>query len=123
MRKLISNGKCVPYDPNLKLLARDLRNNATPQEQKVWYFLRELKFKFVRQKPLLTYIVDFYCAKKKLVIEIDGLQYYDEFDLGQDQVRTQTLNNIDIQVIRFTNKEVDDDFPFIRNQILNILDN
>ena len=67
--------RIIPYNPNLKLLAKDLRNNSTFGEVILWKKLKGKQFfgyDFHRQKPLLDYIVDFYCAELNLIIEIDG---------------------------------------------------
>jgi very-short-patch-repair endonuclease len=66
----------LPYNRKLKPLAQELRRNATPQENKLWYeFLRSHDIPFARQKTIEYYIVDFICPSRKLVIEIDGSQH------------------------------------------------
>ncbi|MVN21167.1 endonuclease domain-containing protein [Mucilaginibacter arboris] len=102
--------KIIPYNPKLKQLSRDLRNNSTPGEIKLWQELKAKQFygyDFHRQKPLLNYIVDFYCAELNLVIEIDG-RYHEEIT-DKDLNRTQELTNYKLNVLRFTEYEVKTD--------------
>ena len=69
----------LPYNKNLFQKARKLRNNATPEENKLWYqYLAKSPIRFLRQKPIDNYILDFYCPEKKIGIEIDGSQHYTE---------------------------------------------
>ena len=98
-----------PYRTQLKPLSRKLRSNMTEAEQKLWFMLRRKQIQglqFYRQKPLLQYIVDFYCPKAKLVIELDGGQHYEETNQKQDQARTNALNALGLTVIRFNNRQV-----------------
>ena len=98
------------YDYNHKLtpVARMLRNNATPQENQLWYrYLRTFRPKFQRQKVLLDFIADFYCAKAKLVVEIDGSQHFTEEGELHDADRTEIIETLGVKVIRFTNIEID----------------
>ena len=77
--------------------AKDLRKNMTKEERRLWYdYLRKQEVRFVRQKIIGKYIVDFYCAKAKLVIELDA----------QDAARTKYLENCGLTVIRIPNNEV-----------------
>ena len=100
-------------------LARNLRNNATPQERKIWYlFLRRFPLRFHRQKAIGPYIVDFYCHKAKLVIEIDGSQHIEQEKQENDQKRTDYLESIGLGVIRFTNRDIDHNFDGVCNQIV-----
>lgn len=83
----------------------------TPQESKLWfYFLRKHKYKFYRQRPINKYIADFYCYSAKLVIEIDGSQHYTPEGIEYDTLRTEIINLYGIEVIRFTNQEIDCNF-------------
>jgi very-short-patch-repair endonuclease len=101
--------RIIPYNPNLKLLARDLRNNSTLSEILLWKKLKGKTFfgyDFHRQKPLLEYIVDFYCAELNLIIEIDG-KYHDHPDIYyKDIKRQQELEQYDLHFLRFTEKEI-----------------
>ncbi len=98
------SGKNIP-------LARRLRKNATPQEKHLWYdFLSKYPIRFQRQKAIDNFIVDFYCHKAKLVIEIDGSQHYSYSGLKRDQFRTETLEGYDLKMIRFTNVQINKQF-------------
>ena len=72
-RNLVYNGRHLPYRESLVEYSRQLRNNMTKAERKMWYdFLRDLQVSVLRQRPIDCYIVDFYVPKAMLVIEIDG---------------------------------------------------
>jgi very-short-patch-repair endonuclease len=99
--------KIIPYNTNLKQLARQLRNNSTPGEIKLWQELRNKQFHghdFHRQKPLLNYIVDYYCAELELVIELDGR--YHEAISDNDSERDSDFAKFNLTVIRFSEVEV-----------------
>jgi len=114
----------IPYNKNLIQNSRNLRASATKQENKLWYqYLAKSPIRFVRQKPIDNYIVDFYCPLKKLVIEIDGSQHYTEDGLQYDKIRTDTLNQYSITVIRFTNEEVNKNFYEVCEHIEDIVKN
>ena len=92
-------------------VARMLRKNMTKEERRLWYdFLRVYPVKFLRQKVFVKYVLDFYCAKAKLVIELDGSQHYDEDGLRKDMERTAFLESYGLQVLRITNIEVSRNF-------------
>lgn len=98
-----------PYNKNLKQPSRDLRNNMTDVEQLLWQRLRRkqiLGLQFYRQKPILNFIVDFYCPKANLVIECDGGQHYTAEGLEADRVRDGTLAELGLTVLRFDNRQV-----------------
>ena len=98
-----------PYNKYLKLPSRDLRNNMTDAEQMLWQRLRRkqiLGLQFYRQKPILNFIVDFYCSAAKLVIECDGGQHYTEDGLKADQIRDQALSELGLVVLRFSNRQI-----------------
>ena len=91
--------------------AINLRKNATPQENRLWYdFLSKHKIRFQRQKAIDNFIADFYCHKARLIIEIDGSQHYTEEGRQKDEFRTEILEGYDLQVIRFTNHQIDTNF-------------
>ncbi len=97
----------LPYNKKLKQRAQELRNEATPEENKLWFeFLRKHDCSFARQKTIDNYIVDFFCASKKLVIEIDGNQHYTDEGMEYDDVRTDLLESMDLHVLRFANAEI-----------------
>ena len=96
---------------HLKKNAQLLRKNMTPQEKHLWYdFLRSHAPQFYRQKTVLRYILDFYCPKVRLAVELDGSQHYEEGKKQYDEKRTEKLKKLGISVLRFTNKEVDVNF-------------
>ena len=101
-------GGYIPYNKTLTEKARKNRKNLTPAEQKLWYEVLQSKrldnLKFTRQKPLDEYIVDFYCAKLMLAIEIDGDTHAGQKQYDED--RTKNLNKFGVEVIRYTNAEV-----------------
>ncbi len=98
---------------NNKLLpnARKLRREMTPHERKLWYlFLRTYPVKIYKQRIIDNFIVDFYCASAKLVIEIDGSQHYEEEQQQYDRDRSAVLESYGLTVIRFANNEIDRQF-------------
>lgn len=97
----------IPYNKNYKERARNLRKNMTQEERKLWYlYLKNNKHRFLRQKIIENYIVDFYCPDKKIVIELDGSQHYTTDGLEYDKIRTELLNAYNVRVIRFSNHEI-----------------
>jgi very-short-patch-repair endonuclease len=99
----------MPYNPNNKEFARQNRNqhNMTESEWKIWNIvLKKDKtwYRFLRQKPIWNYILDFYCHKLKLWIEIDGKSH--EPKVEEDEIRTGYLDSQWIDIIRYTNEEV-----------------
>ncbi len=98
-----------PYNKNLKQVSRDLRKNMTDAEKLLWSRLRNkqiLGLQFYRQKPILNYIVDFYCPAVNLVIECDGSQHYTDDGLEADRVRDEALAYLGLKVLRFDNGQV-----------------
>jgi very-short-patch-repair endonuclease len=107
----------------MKPRAQEMRKNATPQENKLWYlFLRKHKCPFTRQKTIDSYIVDFFCPSKKLVIEIDGSQHYTNDGLEYDRIRTELLESMELHVIRLTNAVIDTSFAKVCADIQNNID-
>ena len=100
--------------------ARELRKNMTKQERKLWYnFLRGYWIRWRRQKVIGEYIVDFYCVQLKLAIELDGSQHYEDAARVYDQKRTEFLAKMGIQVLRYTNLEVNQQFDVVCTDIDN----
>ena len=94
-------------NPRLSSNARTLRRNMTPQERHLWYdYLRELPFMVHRQKVLGPYIVAFYIAAAKIVIEVDGSQHFEASGQERDRVRDGWLQEQGIRVLRFSNYEI-----------------
>ena len=99
----------LKYNKNLKYKARNLRSNMTDSEQLLWSKLRRkqiLGVQFNRQKPIGNFIVDFYAASAKLVIEVDGSQHVDPEQIVRDRNRTEFLRSQGLQVLRFDNRQV-----------------
>jgi len=83
----------------------------TREEKHLWYdFLRNYNTKIYRQKILGKYIADFYCAKAKLVIEIDGSQHFNDEGEYKDSERTKFLEKYDLMILRIPNNEVNKNF-------------
>ena len=99
-----SNADIVPY-------AKELRQSMTKEERHLWYdFLRDYPIRFYRQKVLGKYIADFYCAKAKLGIELDGSQHFTDEGLRYDDERTRFLENYGLLVVRVANGDVNANF-------------
>ncbi len=108
----------LKYNKSVIPQARALRKNMTKQENKMWYdFLNKYKPRFQRQKTIGDYIVDFFCAKAFLALEIDGEQHYKKDGFEYDKIRTAHLNNMGVTVMRVTNREVDNYFDIVCEQI------
>ena len=104
----------LPQNKKLKGFARKLRNNATRHENRLWYdFLQSYPLQFNRQMIIMNYIADFYCAKARLVIELDGSQHYTEEGKSRDVAREELLKSLDLEVLRFSNLDVDQTFEGI----------
>ena len=98
------NGEHIPF-------AKQLRKNATRQERHLWYdFLSGYEIRFQRQKVIDTFIADFYCHRAHLVIEVDGSQHYTPEGKSKDEFRTERLEEYGLLVIRFTNRQIDENF-------------
>jgi very-short-patch-repair endonuclease len=110
-RSLTAGSLFLPYDRTLINRAKALRRNPTPAEQKLWNYLRTLSLRFLRQRPIDYFIVDFYCAQIKLVIEVDGDSHFTPEGIAADRERTARLEGYGLRVIRFTNHEVLTSFP------------
>ncbi len=116
---ILTEGKYfLPYNPQLTERAREMRKNPTLAERKLWGYLRDFPVKMWRQKPINNFIVDFYCPKLKLVIEVDGDSHYTQEKLVYDQERTRILEGYGLRVIRFTNNEVLSDFDEVCEKIM-----
>lgn len=101
----------IKYNGDLIKKAQELRKNATPWENKLWYeFLRSYTPRFQRQKAIDSFIVDFYCGKAKLAVELDGGGHYEENKIKKDERRTVCINRQGIKVIRFPNIDIDKNF-------------
>ncbi len=101
----------IKYNKKYNQRARNLRKNMTQEERKLWYlFLKNHKERFLRQKIIDNYIVDFYCPNKKTIIELDGSQHYTIDGQEYDEIRTDILNAYELEVLRFSNYEINNQF-------------
>ncbi|MBT3301226.1 MAG: DUF559 domain-containing protein [Bacteroidetes bacterium] len=101
--------KIIPYNPRLKQLARNLRNNSTQSEIRLWGYLKGkqiMGYDFHRQKPIDNYILDFFCNELMLGIELDGYSHHFEEVLVKDERKEKRMNELGIKVIRFEDEEV-----------------
>ncbi|MBQ9842337.1 MAG: endonuclease domain-containing protein [Clostridia bacterium] len=99
-------------------LAKALRKHMTPWERKLWYeFLRNYPIRFQRQKAIGNYIADFYCAKARLVVELDGGGHYTAQQADRDMVRTKELENMNLTVLRFCNADIIHNYRSVCEQI------
>ena len=106
------------YNKKLISRAKELRKEMTKHERQLWYnFLRNHRVKFYKQKIIDNFIVDFYCNSAKLAIEVDGSQHYMEDGIEYDKERTKILNCYGIEVIRFSNVEIEKNFEEVCRMI------
>ena len=101
---MCKNNNWIWYHPDLIDCARDLRKNPTKAEHLLWQRLKG--YRFHRQKPLLYYIVDFYCPKLKLAIEVEGSIHEREDVAYRDTIRLDELGDFGIEILQFSNYEV-----------------
>ena len=116
----------LPYNKNLKELARELRKNMTDAERRVWSKIRRKQlrgFQFYRQKNIGDYIVDFYCPAAKLIVELDGGQHYSEENIEKDEARDKFLSDLGFRVLRFSNSDVFKNIEGVVTEIYNHLEN
>ncbi len=110
----------IHYNPKLKALSRELRKKGTLSEVLLWNVLKGKKIKgyrFMRQKPVGNYIVDFFCSKLKLVIEIDGISHSEKS--ASDRIRQQKLESLGLSVLRFYEWDVKKDIHAVVQVIEN----
>ena len=99
------------HNRNLTNIARNLRKNMTKEERHLWYdFLRSYPVRFLRQKVIDNYVVDFYCHEARLIIELDGSQHYEEKGLLKDKIRTKKIESRNLTIIRIPNNEITKNF-------------
>lgn len=110
--------------PTIRQLARELRQPQTPAEATLWRHLRNrnLKYKFRRQHPIDFFIIDFYCAEAKLLIEIDGASHLIKEQMEYDQARTEYLEDLGYKVIRFTNDDVRYTINQVASEIIRVVE-
>ncbi|MBC8265745.1 MAG: endonuclease domain-containing protein [Flavobacteriales bacterium] len=110
----------ITYNPKLKALAKNLRNNATKSEIILWGYLKGRKmmgYKFSRQKPIDNYIADFFCNELKLTIELDGYSHQIDEVFEKDLKKTKVLNNLGISVLHFDDKDVFENIDNVLREI------
>ena len=108
----------IPKDNSQLENARRLRREMTPHERKLWYlFLRKYPVKIYKQRIIGRFIVDFYCACANLVIEVDGSQHYESQGMAYDEERSAFLSALGLQVLRFSNRDIDRNFRGVCEQI------
>ena len=101
----------LPKNNKMLETARALRREMTPQEHKLWYaFLKDYPIKIYKQRIIVSYIVDFYCAKVKLVIELDGPIHKHEQNIQHDTNRDERLKSYGLEILRIPNAKIDSDF-------------
>lgn len=107
--------------PILKDRRKELRNNATPAEQKLWSMLQHSNlggYKFRRQHSVGPYILDFYCPSERLAVELDGDSHFTEDAIEYDRERTAYLNGLHIRVLRFLNTDVYENLNVVCESII-----
>ena len=110
------------YNENLLSNSQELRKNMTPEENHLWYdFLKLLPFAVKRQKVIESFIVDFYIPKAKIVIELDERQHLMREHHEKDSERDKILSDLGIEVLRFSNEDVNKRFNTVCNLILDKL--
>ena len=109
-------------NPKLTKRSQQLRKDMTPEEKKLWYqFLKGLPVTIRRQKVIGRYIADFYCAKALLVIELDGSQHFEEKGQQNDQARDAYFRSLGITVLRYSNRQIHQEFAGVCEDILRYL--
>ena len=109
----------VKKNDSLLVFAKELRRNMTPQEKRLWYdYMSKYPVKTYRQRIIDNFIVDFYCAKARLVIELDGSQHYTPDGKRHDSLRTDIIEKYKLKVIRFSNSDIDEKF----NGVCSVID-
>jgi very-short-patch-repair endonuclease len=113
----------IVNSPQMEQVRRKLRAEMTEVEKKLWFHLRENKMGviFRRQYSIGNYVVDFYCPKRKLAIELDGGQHNNYKNKIDDNYRTQTLGDHKIKIIRFWNFQITSDFKSVLEYIWNLV--
>jgi very-short-patch-repair endonuclease len=112
----------LPYNADLVFRAKAMRQNPTPAEKKLWQdYLRHLSVRFLRQRPIDHFIVDFYCAALRLVIEVDGDSHCSEQGKADDAERSAILEGYGLRVLRFTNQQVLAEFEAVCDTIAALL--
>ena len=118
----------IPYNPKLKLLARDLRNNSTKSEIYLWNKIKgkQLGVRFIRQKPIDNFIVDFFCKEVMLAIEVDGYSHSLDEVYERDIKKDKKLRELGIEVLRIPDSVIFSDMEnairVIKGKVEELLD-
>ena len=105
-------------DNGMKEKSQALRKSATKEENTLWYqYLKKHPVQFRRQCVFGPYIADFYCAKARLIIELDGSQHYDSAGMKYDAQRTAYLESLGLKVLRFSNTDINRNLSGVCQQI------
>ena len=121
-RSLVVRGFHLPYNPDLIKRAKWLRNNITEAEKILWYhFLQKFKYRVLRPRPIDNFIVDFYCPKARVVIEIDGDDHSKKVKMEYDEERTSILGGYGLTVFRIKNEEVLNKFSRVQKRLEKLL--
>lgn len=109
----------------VKKFAIQLRANTTESEDKLWEYLKNkpFGFKFRRQHPFSLYVLDFYCHKLRLAIEVDGGYHFTRMQQEKDRDRTLDISNYNVKVIRFTNHQILDECDAVIEKIKTVIEN
>jgi very-short-patch-repair endonuclease len=113
----------IPYNRNLIIPAKVLRTHPTKAEKCLWQRLqlKHLGFKFYRQKPLGDYIVDFFCPKARLVIEIDRGHHFTQIGKENDKFRDEYMKSLELKILRFSNSDITNNIDSLVESISKIL--
>lgn len=105
-------------DKHLRPLAKTMRRQMTKEERHLWFdFLQKYPVRIMRQKIIDGYIVDFYCSKAKIAIEVDGSQHYEVKQEEYDNIRSEKIARLGIKVIRVTNLDIWRNFSAVKDFI------
>jgi very-short-patch-repair endonuclease len=113
----------LQYDGYLKKYSRRLRKDVTDAEKLLWSKMRgkQLKgFQVYRQKPIGRFVVDFYCPKAHLIIELDGGQHYSEEMKSRDGLRDKYMESLGLRVLRFSDREIFENLTAVLEKIWSI---
>ncbi len=111
--------KIIPYKPELVAYANELRKNMTFGEIALWREIKgkKLGFRFSRQIPIDSYIVDFYCKDLQLAIEVDGAIHFNDENLEKDRLRQDKLESLGVYVLRFTDTDVRNNLNWVLEEV------
>lgn len=115
----MKTGKPLTHNKALTSNSQRLRKEMTKEERQLWFlFLRHVPFTVNRQKAIGRYIVDFYCHRARLVVELDGSQHYEPIEAAYDRERDAYLEACGLTVLRYSNRDIHERFEDVCNHIL-----